>query len=103
MGIARATTPTFTLTFTDEALDLTTASNVYVTFEQDQVNFTKKGEDLVVAEKQIDVFLEQEETLRFKVGVVDLQANWTMANGRRASSDVKQVQITKQLLRQVVE
>lgn len=103
MGIARATTPTFTLTFTDEALDLTTASNVYVTFEQDQVNFTKKGEDLVVAEKQIDVFLEQEETLRFKVGVVDIQANWTMANGRRASSDVKQVQITKQLLRQVVE
>lgn len=103
MGIARATTPTFTLTFADEALDLTTASNVYVTFEQEQVNFTKSGTDLVIAEKQIDVFLAQAETLRFKVGVVDIQVNWTMANGRRASSDVKQVQITKQLLRQVVE
>lgn len=101
MGIARATTPTFTLTFTEEALDLTQATNVYVTFEQDEVNFTKT--DLDVAEKQVDVYLSQEETLRFKVGVVNIQVNWTMANGRRACSDVKQVEITKQLLRQVIE
>lgn len=33
MSIARATTPTFTLTFTEEELDLTQAANVYVTFE----------------------------------------------------------------------
>ena len=103
MGIARATTPTFTLKFTEEELDLTTANNVYATFEQDDVNFTKTGTDLVIAEKQVDVYLSQEETLKFKVGVVDIQLNWTMSNGRRASSDVKQVAITKQLLRQVVE
>lgn len=101
MGIARATTPTFTLTFTEEALDLTQATNVYVTFEQDELNFTKT--DLDVAEKQVDVYLSQEETLRFKVGVVNIQVNWTMANGHRACSDVKQVEITKQLLRQVIE
>lgn len=101
MGIARATTPTFTLTFTEEALDLTQATNVYVTFEQDEVNFTKT--DLDVAEKQVDVYLSQEDTLRFKVGVVNIQVNWTMANGRRACSYVKQVEITKQLLRQVIE
>lgn len=101
MGIARATTPTFTLTFTEEALDLTQATNVYVTFEQDEVNFTKT--DLDVAEKQVDVYLSQEDTLRFKVGAVNIQVNWTMANGRRACSDVKQVEITKQLLRQVIE
>lgn len=103
MGIARATTPTFTLKFTEEELDLTTANNVYATFEQDAINFTKTGTDLVIAEKQVDVYLSQEETLKFKVGVVDIQLNWTMNNGRRASSDVKQVAITKQLLRQVVE
>lgn len=101
MGIARATTPTFTLTFTEEELDLTQATNVYVTFEQGEVNFTKTALD--VAEKQVDVYLSQEETLRFKVGVVNIQVNWTMANGRRACSDVKQVEITKQLLRQVIE
>ena len=49
-----------------------------------------------------DVFLSQEETLQFQIGMVDVQVNWTMANGRRASSDVKQVEISKQLLRQVV-
>ena len=103
MGIARATTPTFTLKFSDKDLDLTTANNVYATFEQDEVNFTKTGADLDIAEKQVDVYLTQEETLQFKVGVVDIQLNWTMNNGRRASSDVKQVAITKQLLRQVVE
>lgn len=102
MGVARATTPTFTLTFTEEGLDLTTASNVYVTFEQKDVNFTKQGADLAIEEKTIDVFLSQEETLQFQIGMVDVQVNWTMANGRRASSDVKQVEISKQLLRQVV-
>lgn len=102
MGVARATTPTFTLTFTEEGLDLTTASNVYVTFEQKDVNFTKQGADLDIEEKTIDVFLSQEETLQFQIGMVDVQVNWTMANGRRASSDVKQVEISKQLLRQVV-
>ena len=102
MGVARATTPTFTLTFTEEGLDLTTASNVYVTFEQKDVNFTKQGADLDIEEKAIDVFLSQEETLQFQIGMVDVQVNWTMVNGRRASSDVKQVEISKQLLRQVV-
>lgn len=102
MGVARATTPTFTLTFTEEGLDLTTASNVYVTFEQKDVNFTKQGADLDIEERTIDVFLSQEETLQFQIGMVDVQVNWTMANGRRASSDVKQVEISKQLLRQVV-
>lgn len=102
MGVARATTPTFTLTFTEDGLDLTTASNVYVTFEQKDVNFTKQGADLDIEEKTIDVFLSQEETLQFQIGMVDVQVNWTMANGRRASSDVKQVEISKQLLRQVV-
>lgn len=103
MGVARATTPTFTLTFSEEELNLTTASNVYVTFEQDGVSITKTGADLTIGEKQIDVYLDQAETLNFKVGVVDVQANWTMAGGRRASSEVAQIQMTKQLLRQVVE
>lgn len=103
MGFARATTPTFILSFEDRELDLTTASNVYATFEQDGVNFTKTGTDLDIEAKQVSVYLTQEETLKFKVGVVEVQLNWTMPNGRRASSDVKQVAITKQLLRQVVE
>lgn len=103
MSIARATTPTFTLTFTEEELDLTQMANVYVTFEQGKKSLTKTGNDLTVAAKQIEVYLDQSETLQFGVGLVKIQANWTMAGGRRACSEVVSVDLSKQLLRRVVE
>ena len=55
MGLARYTTPTFTLTFTEDALDLTQAQNVYVTFRSGDVLMTKTGADLTIAEKSIGV------------------------------------------------
>lgn len=103
MSVARGTTPTFNLTFSEEELDLTAANNVYVTFKQSERKITKSGADLVVAEKQIDVYLDQKDTLGFRVGGVEVQANWTMANGRRASSDVCVVEFSKQLLERVIE
>ena len=103
MSIARATTPTFTLTFTDEELDLTQVTNVYVTFEQGKKSLTKTGSDLTVAAKQIEVYLNQSETLQFGVGIVKIQANWTMAGGRRASSNVVGYHLTEHLLEEVVE
>lgn len=103
MSIARGTTPTFHLTFSENQLDLTTANNVYVTFEQNTRKLTKSGEALVVHEKQIDVYLDQKDTLGFRVGGVEVQANWTMANGRRASSEICVVEFSKQLLERVIE
>ncbi len=103
MSVARATTPTFICTFDDEGLDLTTAHNVYVTFEQASKSITKSGEDIEIEPKQITIYLNQAETLRFNEGKIEVQANWTMANGRRACSDVVNVELSKQLLRRVVE
>lgn len=103
MSTPRGTTPTFTCTFTEENLDLTTANNVYLTFKQGSHGMTKSGDDIEVQAKQIDVYLNQKETLGFRVGGVEIQANWTMANGRRASSDVAVVEFSKQLLERVVE
>ena len=103
MAIARATTPTFTCTFEDQTLDLTTANNVYVTFAQGARTITKKGSDLVISPKQIEVYLAQNETLPFQVGAVKVQANWTGANGRRAASVVETVEMSEQLLKKVVE
>lgn len=103
MGIPRATTPTITLTFTDQDLDLTAAENVYVTFEQVNKNLTKTGEDLTVQAKQIDTQLSQEETLAFVGGPVKVQANWTDSSGNRFASDVEEIELTEQLLEEVVE
>ena len=45
MGVPRYTTPTFTLTFTEESLDLTQASGIYVTFKQATLLITKTGNE----------------------------------------------------------
>lgn len=103
MAIPRATTPTLTLTFTDETLDLTTASGVYVTLAQNNVSITKTNEDIVVSPKQVVVLLSQEETLRFLDGKVEIQVNWIFSNGKRACSDVQIIQMSKQLLKEVIE
>ena len=103
MSVARATTPTFTCTFTEQSLDLTTANNVYVTFSQGMRAITKTGEDLVISPKQIEVYLSQQETLPFVEGAVKVQANWTGANGRRAASFVEIIELSEQLLKRVVE
>lgn len=103
MGTARGTTPTFRHTFTEEALDLTTANNVYVTYKQGTKSLTKTGEDIEVEPKAVTVYLTQKETLTFKEGTLESQVNWTGANGRRAASKVKGIELEKQLLDKVVE
>ena len=101
--MVRGTTPTFRATFTDETLDLTNTNNVYVTFKQGENLITKSGEALEVAEKQVDVFLSQEETLRFKEGYAEMQVNWTYEQGKRACSNVATVRVGKNLVWSVLE
>ena len=103
MGVAKFTTPTFKLVFTEQTLDLTTATNVYVTFQSGNYVLTKKGKDLDVKEKEIDVYLTQLETGSFGVGPVKIQANWTYGNGRRAASTESIYQISDNLLKEVVK
>lgn len=102
MGVPRATTPTFEFMFTDEQLDLTEASHVYLTFEQGNKTLTKQDDALVIEPKKITVSLTQEESLGFK-GLVNVQANWTNNIGQRVASNIINVQFTAQLLRKVVE
>ena len=102
MSIPRGTTPNFILTFTEQGLDLTTAENIYVTFEQFGKVLTKTGESLTVSAKQIEVYLSQAETLAFSTGDIEIQANWTDANGGRTASEVTKYTLTKQLLDEVV-
>ena len=109
MSTPFGTTPTFTLTFTDTNLDLTTASHVYVTFQSGINKVTKSDSALTIAEKTIDVPLTQAETLLLiqnpnadEVTPVDVQANWTYTGGDRASSEVVTYPFSRQLLPEVV-
>ena len=104
MGIPRGTTPTLTLTFADQSLDLTTAASVFVTFKTQYGTLTKDDSDasLTIAAKQIDVFLSQEETLAFPAEKIEIQANWVYNDGTRGASDVAYFDFTPQLLESVI-
>ena len=102
MNATQFTTPTFTLTFTEQELDLTQAQNVYVTFRCGGGFLTKTGADLQISEKQIDVILSQAETGGMS-GNVEVQVNWTLPNGTRAASTIASVMIDRNLLKRVVE
>ena len=103
MSVARGTTPTYILTFEEETLDLTTANNVYVTFRKGAKVLTKTGDDIEVSAKQVEIYLNQKETLSFSTGDVEVQVNWTFAGGRRAASEVVTIPLSRQLLEKVVE
>ena len=103
MSVARGTTPTYVCTFTEQSLDLTTANNVYVTFKKGAKILTKTGNDIEVGAKQVEIYLNQKETLAFSQGEVKVQVNWTLAEGRRACSEVATINLSEQLLEKVIE
>lgn len=103
MSFPQFTTPTVTLIFEDDELDLTEAAHVYVTFKGNKGAVTKTGDDLTVEEKQIRVRLTQAETGTFSQGSIQIQANWTDAYGNRAASNIAKYDISAQLLQRVVE
>lgn len=102
MGIPKGTTPTFTLTFSDESLDLTQAAHVYVTFKNG-TTITKADDDLTIAARQIDVYLSQAETLAFRQGATQIQVNWTYGDGSRAASEMVSFSFSNNLLDEVLE
>ena len=103
MAIPVGVTPTFTLTFSDQTLDLTAAANVYVSFKNGKFEITKTQDDLTVEARSVSVYLSQKETLSLSTGTVAIQANWTYADGSRAASSVVNYSFSENLLNRVVE
>ena len=105
----RATTPTFTFTVKDQTLDLTEATNIYATLAQgEKTIITKTDDDIVLTQpRTVSVWLTQEESLSLVEGSMDVQLNWTYLdsdqNVRRAATKTKTIQVTKQLLKRVIE
>jgi len=99
--ITKGCTPTFTFTFSDETLDLTQASHVYVTFCGKQ-KIEKSDADLTIGAKQVEVYLTQAETLALSDRVVSIQINWTYGDGSRSSSQIVKCQIHDNLIERVI-
>lgn len=100
----RGTTPTFKLSVKDTTVDLTEAQNIYATFKQKcGVSITKTGNDVEVAEHEVDVYLSQEETLKFREGDLDIQLNWTYQDGKRACSNVIRIHVADNLIGSVLK
>lgn len=106
MTLIIGTTPTFTLTIPDnENLNLNDAENIYFTIRQGSLIITKSGEDVtIINEYTIQVSFTQEETLQFRYNIpAEIQLNWIYANGARAATKIKTIQLSKNLIREVLE
>ena len=99
--MVQATTPTFVLTLPD-TVDLTEPIHFYFTLRQGNIRIEKSDSDLVIDGQTISVYLSQAETLTLTPGIVKLQLNWTYANGSRACSNIVSVNVTENLLKEVV-
>ena len=88
MGVPKYTTPTVTLNFSEETLDLTQATNIALTFRYPGGKTTLGSDRLTVEAKSITAVLTQEETGRFSAGNVMAMANWVIAGMRFASEKV---------------
>lgn len=100
--MVQATTPTFILTLPD-TVDLSQAANIYFSLRQKNVIIEKSNDDLTVDGQTVSVHLSQAETLQLVSGAAQIQLNWTYANGSRACSNIVSVQVTENLLKEVVE
>ena len=99
----KGTTPTFKLILNDETVDLTLAQNVYATFKQAKTEITKTGTDIEVSRDEVDVYFTQAETLSFQYGKIEVQLNWTYADGKRRCSTIISVDVGHNLIERVLE
>lgn len=103
----RGTTPTYVFNLSDQTVDLTAASKVFVTFARKDGSeiLTKAGDELDVSAHSVSVFLTQEETLSFPTGQVNMQLNWLYDEGgvtKRACTRIISISSAKNLKNEVL-
>ena len=99
--MVQATTPTFTLTLPN-SVNLEEAQSVYFTFMQNGLTITKTGEDLTIDHNEVEVYFSQADTVQMTVGQARLQLNWVYNGGERACSNIVTIEVTKNLLNEVL-
>lgn len=99
----KGTTPTLLFTTEAEQLDLTRATDVYITLSDMSKRelMTKSGEDLYIEAKRVGVYLTQEETLSLPQRI-QAQINWTYPNDKRMCSQIMILNVSDNLLNKVI-
>lgn len=102
----RFTTPSLPMTV---PVDLTGA-DIYVTIKQGQRKLQKTGEDVVSVydsesgKTTLTVTLTQEETGAFLAEEsATIQVNWIFADGTRSATNIKKIDVSENLLNEVIE
>ena len=90
----RGTTPTHIFK-TD--MDISEATEIYITYKQDDIVIEKTIEDCTVTPEEITVKLSQEETLAFKQSgyVADVQIRAKFPNGTAVASNIMTIEVSK--------
>lgn len=102
MAVYRGTTPALILNVTGN--DFSDAVNVYVTLEQEDVEITKTGADIVIAPGDeadsavITVFYTQEDMLKLLPAPAYIQIRWTDSSDEVLASPIKKLTIHDILL-----
>ena len=99
--MVQGTTPTFILTLPN-TVDLGAISNLYFSLEQGTTKLRKTGNELSINGQDVSVYLTQAETLKFNTGRANLQLNWTYPDGSRACSNIVNVNVGLNLIKEVV-
>lgn len=102
----RYTTPALPLEI--EGIDLTQQQDVYVSIVQGGKELRKSGNALTISfdgeSTTIVVTLSQEETASFKERLsVAVQVNWINSAGQRDATDIAALDVTRNLLDEVIE
>lgn len=103
------TTPTIMLTVEDKDL---TGYDVYVSLEQGKIELTKSGNDIMIDTETvgqitntvISFVLSQEESAMFRFNAsVAVQVNWIDASGAREATEIKGIEVMRNLLDEVIQ
>lgn len=106
-SIYRGTTPTYTLTFTDDNLDFGDANEIVVCIgnKSKQCLLEITGSDLTIETNKISFSLSQEQTLALPNTDLLVQVNWTYQSGtetKRAASNQATINFMKNLKEEVM-
>ena len=79
-------------------MDVSLFKNIYITIKQGSKELTKTSGDIEIKDGNIlSVFLDQEDTLKFLGGYIDIQLRAVTDNGLAVASNIKRMSMERVL------
>ena len=96
----QGTTPTIVINVNN--IDLSELKSVYITFEQDGYLLRKDMSQIEIEDDEIRITLTQEETLKFKKGIVNVQLRAITQDGLVIASSIATTTVHRILDKEVI-